>query len=762
VPFGFFYLAVLFAGWYGGFGPAMLALALGILVAAYFFIPPAGSLAIIDPSEQIALALYLVIGLAGALLCASLRAAQRRAEESARHALDRGRLLEQEIQDRQRAEEALLRERYLLRTVIDNLPDYVYAKDTQHRFIINNIAHLHALGAAEQGEVLGKTDLDFFTAEIATRYHADEEAILHSGTPLLNHEQPRIDRVGHSQWVLASKVPFRDGSGAVVGIVGISRDISERKLAEVALRQAKEAAEAANRAKSDFLANVSHELRTPLTGILGMTGLVLDTELSLQQREFLELVRLSGTALLALINDLLDFSKIEAGKLDLDAHDFSLHECLADTLKPLGPQAAGKGLELTWHLAPDVPDELVGDSVRLCQVVVNLVGNAIKFTDRGEVAVKVQMESATAEGVCLHFTVADTGIGIAPDKQALIFAAFVQADSSTSRRYGGTGLGLAISARLVEMMNGRLWVDSTVGKGSVFHFTVTLTHSRDTSGKVRGTSAEQRPAGPLGQRQTSARRLRILLAEDNPVNQKLAFHLLEKRGHSVVVTGNGREALAALEEQPFDVVLLDVQMPEMDGLEVAAAIRAAERGSGHHIPIVAMTAHALKGDRERCLEAGMDAYVSKPIQPEELFRVIEERGPSESGAAPVGAAGSRAGVLDRAAALERVGGDLQLLKELAGLFLDACPGWLAELREASERRDALGLRRAAHTLKGSAATLGARVAAETAQRLETMGQGNDLAGVEDTYQALVQELERIKPLLSELAADLVCQPVALG
>jgi PAS domain S-box-containing protein len=758
VPFGLFYIAVFFVAWYGGFGPAMLALVLGILAAAHFFIPAAGSLVIHDPAGQIALVIYVFIGLASALLCESLRAAQHRAEHSAQSALERRRLLEQEVQERQRAEEALLRERNLLRTVIDNLPDYVYAKDTRHGFIINNVAHLHALGAGAQAEVLGKTDLDFFTPEIARQYHADEEAILQSGTPLLNHEQPRVDRAGHSQWVLASKVPFRDGSGTIVGIVGISRDISERKLAEVALRQAKEAAEAANRAKDEFLANVSHELRTPLTGILGMIALALDTDLSPQQREFLGMVRLSAKALLTLINDLLDFSKIEAGKLGLDPHPFSLPESLVETVQLLGPQAHAKGLELACHIAPDVPDVLVGDSIRLRQVVVNLMGNAIKFTEEGEVVVEVSLAAGGLAGpaaeVELHFAVRDTGIGIPADKLGVIFAAFVQADNSTSRKYGGTGLGLAISRRLVEMMNGRLWVDSEVGKGSVFHFTATLTRSLNPLGTVAGTSAGERQPGP-------PRRLRVLLAEDNPVNQKLALYLLEKRGHSVAVVGNGREALAALEEQAFDVVLMDVQMPEMDGLQASAAIRAGERATGNHIPIVAMTAHALQGDRERCLEAGMDAYVAKPIQPEELFRAIEQRCLPESGAVPAGAAGSRVGTsLDRASALERVGGDQQLLKELAGLFLNACPGWLAELREAIGRRDALCLRRTAHTLKGSVATLGATGAAETAGRLESMGQGNDLAGAEDTFRALVQELARLEPLLSELAE--ACQPVALG
>jgi signal transduction histidine kinase/CheY-like chemotaxis protein len=614
------------------------------------------------------------------------------------------------------------------------------------RLITEPILHLSQVAARV-------TEKEDYTQRALPRGDDEVGALIGSFNQMLERIQERDAALQRAKGDLEVRVQARTEE--------LEQEVIERKQAEEEMRQARDLAEKASRAKSEFLANMSHEIRTPLNGVMGMTDLALETELTAEQREYLETVKISGDSLLTVINDILDFSKIEAGKIDLEAIDFNVRDSLESTLKTLALRADEKGLELLCEVAPQVPEILRGDSTRLRQIVINLVGNAIKFTDKGEIAVKVQVEAREGQDCICRFTVADTGIGIPEEKRELIFAPFSQGDTSTTRKYGGTGLGLTISTRLVQMMGGKIWVESELGRGSQFHFTVRLgaadakeiklgtaapaellrgvkvlvvddnrtnrrildgmlsrwqmkptsvdggraaleqlsaareegepygliltdMHMPDMDGFALVEEIRQRPelttatimmltsAGHRGDaarcqelgvaayllkpiRQSELREaiarvlgareqdgaiplitrfslsdarepngfLRVLLAEDNLVNQRLAVRLLEKRGHQVVVAATGLEALKALEKEKFDLVLMDVQMPEMDGLEATIAIRNKEKGTGLHQPVVALTAHAMKGDREKCLAGGMDGYLTKPIRPQELDQLLE-------------------------------------------------------------------------------------------------------------------------------------------
>jgi CheY-like chemotaxis protein/nitrogen-specific signal transduction histidine kinase len=517
-----------------------------------------------------------------------------------------------------------------------------------------------------------------------------------------------------------------------------------RKRSEETLRKAKETAETANRAKSEFLARMSHEIRTPIHSVMGITELMLDTTLTAEQRQYLDIVKSSTDSLLEIINDILDFSKIEARLLELEETAFDLPAIVAQATQMLAQRAQEKGLNLTYHVSPRVPAALVGDPGRLRQVLVNLIGNAVKFTQQGEIGVGVQcpVDSETPttnhrSPITLHFSVRDTGIGISKDKQALIFEAFRQADGSATREYGGTGLGLAICQQLVELMAGRIWVESAPGQGSTFHFTATFQEQ---------AFAQPDPPSLCPSWPTQQSPMRVLLADDNAAGRLVSRKMLEKIGHTVLVAGDGAQALWVWEQHEFDLVLMDVEMPEMDGLQVTRAIREREAASGQHVPIVAMTAYATQQDRKKCLAAGMDGYLSKPVSSEKLYAVVERfmsAHPGGDGAPSAAFPEVPPVAVDLDQALQVVGGDRDLLQEAVELFLaQDYPRQLRDLRKGVERRDAQAVKTAAHGIKGSLVSFGGRAAHGLALRLETMGRENKLAGVERVLDELEAQVDQ--------------------
>jgi PAS domain S-box-containing protein len=788
------------------------------------------------------------------------------------------------IQTRNRAERELMESESRYRDLFENASDLIQSVSPDGRFRYVNPAWRKALGYSE--DEIGRMK---FLDVVHPAYHERCGELFRK--LLAGGEVGRVEVLfvmkGGSLLPLEGSVTCRFENGKAVATRGIFRDIREQKRIEQEMRQAKEAAEAANRAKGDFLANMSHEIRTPLNGIIGMTELTLGTPITPEQREYLSMIRTSADALLSVVNDVLDFSKIEAGRLDIESIEFRLSECVGDLMKGLAFRADEKKLELAYEIPPEVPELLVGDPTRLSQIIVNLVGNAIKFTDHGEVVLRVELEARKESEARLHFSVSDTGIGIPRERQQAIFESFSQADASTTRRYGGTGLGLAIASRLVELMRGTIWVESELSRGSTFHFTATVGVSRSLLPERRGErdrslagvralivddnatnrrfleelfahwemspataasgsealaemdrasqagtgfdllvtdflmpdmdgfalleSVRANPAfsrlpvvllSSSGAQQVARSRelgvsahlikpakqselreavttalgksraaepvpsvldetaaakhapLSILLTEDNPVNQRLATRVLELNGHSVTVAATGRQALSALASGTFDLILMDVQMPEMDGLDATAAIREQERQSGGHIPIIAMTAHAMAEDRDRCLEAGMDGYVSKPLHLENLWKAINECVPKASRPSiPKAVKPDGNGSFDRNVLLSQVGGDHALMREIAKLFLEESPRQMEAIRRAIEQRDGKGLELSAHTFKGSAGHLAARRVSELAGRLEAMGREGKMDSAAESYETLEREWGLLTAALSEYSAE---------
>ncbi len=789
-----------------------------------------------------------------------------------------------DVTERKKTEEALAYERDLLRALLDNIPDRIYFKDVKSRFLRISSSMARRLGVQDPLDVLGKTDFDFYPQTLAQEFFNDEQRIILTGQPLINKLERIIDRDGRESWASVTKVPLYNKAGTVTGIIGISRDVTKLKEAESALEHARDAALEHARIKSEFLANMSHEIRTPMNAITGMTDLLSDTELDEEQREFVDTIHSSTDTLLGIINDILDYSKLEAGKLSVETLDFDLREVVEDTAEMLAQRAQSKKVELVHSIDDGVPTALRGDPRRVRQVLSNLVTNAVKFTEKGEVVIRVSRQNETERDVGIHISITDSGIGMSSKTLPLIFRSFTQADGSTTRKYGGTGLGLAISKQLVEMMRGQIGVESTLGKGSTFWFDLTFekqahaaaedadlpdfhnlrvlvvddnatsrhtlqhqlerwrfrsaiaTDAADALTQLRAAAAENDPyaivlldmqmpgmdgltlasaikneptlartrtiiLAPFGQRldhelmeesgvsqcvikpakrsrlldalvsstdatfttaphvtaretipavrpNPAAKSLRILLAEDNAVNQKLALRQLHKLGYEAEAVSNGAEVLQEFERSSYDVILMDCQMPEMDGYEVTRKIREFEKQNpARPTPayIIAITAHALEGDREHCLSAGMNDYLTKPLHiahlEAALTRALRRRpGPMVSAAAldPVCIAGLKE---------LREPGQPDPLVELAELFNRESETCMQRVEGASAQRDANTAARAAHSLKGSASNLGAHRLASLCAAMEESAKNHDWSALSGQLTETKTELARVREAL---------------
>ncbi len=621
------------------------------------------------------------------------------------------------------------------RDLVEHTTDWVWEVDLNGKLTYTN-PRIKGLTGFELDEIIGRIPFDFMdpTGEGKAKEYF-EDALAHAN-PFYQLESTMLNKDGFPVIFETSGVPVLNEQGELTGYRGIGRDITERKEAEKKLQQAKDEVEQANRAKSIFLANMSHEIRTPMNVIIGMTDILNNSGLNPNQKECAGMVRESANSLLTIINDILDFSKIEAGRLEIAKIHFNLAWEVERTVASFALQAQKKGLKLSCSIDDNVPRIVTGDSARLQQVLINLIGNALKFTEQGEVAVNIRQDDGG-----ILFSISDTGIGIPADKDWL-FQSFTQADTSGARKYEGTGLGLAISKNLVELMGGSIGVKSVENRGSTFFFTIPFDLPEDTA----DTLFSQQPVGSLSEQPSpETKALEILLVEDKPMNQKLATVLLEQKGHKVTTAVSGKEALEALKAQRFDLILMDIHMPEMDGLEVTKRIRTCEVEAVRDIPIIAMTAYAMKEDRDRCLQAGMNYYVSKPINPEELYYalsiVMEGRMQKtvQHSSLPAG--------LDEM--LARIDGNIELLGELMDLFFQDYYQDMAKLKESMTNKDIQTLTVVIHGLKGELGNLGMNTAYKLACELEKMIKSDALEEASAVLQQLENEIKVLERYFSD-------------